>query len=68
MEQEGRQESSWGTLSIDQMLLEEHLKIIEKMDPGMIKTALDFVITSPFWIELMAVGAVLLLISGFIKR
>jgi hypothetical protein len=38
------------------------------MDPGMIKTALDFVITSPFWIELMAVGAVLLLISGFIKR
>ena len=68
MEQEGRQESSWETLSIDQMLMEEHLGAIEKMDPGIIKDALDFIITSPLWIELIVVGGVFLLISGFIKR
>jgi hypothetical protein len=69
METEGRQqESDWGTLSIDQMLMEEHLAAIERMSTGILKNTVEFLITSPLWIELLVVGVLLLVISGFIKR
>ena len=61
-------EDQWDTLSIDGMLTEEHLNAIQGMDAGILKDTVDFLITSPLWMELMVVGGVFLLISGFIKR
>lgn len=61
-------EDEWDTLSIDRFLTEEHLGMIEGMDTGLIKDALNLLVTSPLWVELMVVGGILLLISGFVKR
>ena len=61
-------EDDWKTLSIDQMLTEKHLEMIEGMDPGLLKDVVDFVVTWALWKELMVVGAALLVISGFMKK
>lgn len=60
-------QDEWDNLCIFDMVAAEKLTWIDKLTLFGLKDLIDYLGTAPLYIELLVVGAILLIISGFVK-